>query len=123
MSLSKNFFSRHLSPDKTRKSHLDVAKASIVVVPGITAGLNSTVRESMIMGMPTICYETNETQKINFDDVSLITAPMNDIDALSNLMLFSLEHPSETLRIAKRGKSYAERFFTRYYLQQDSIFI
>lgn len=23
MSLSKNFFSRHLSPDKTRKSHLD----------------------------------------------------------------------------------------------------
>ena len=25
MSLSKNFFSRHLSPDKTRKSHLDIA--------------------------------------------------------------------------------------------------
>ena len=24
MSLSKNFFSRHLSPDKTRKSHLDL---------------------------------------------------------------------------------------------------
>jgi hypothetical protein len=23
LSLSKNFFSRHLSPDKTRKSHLD----------------------------------------------------------------------------------------------------
>ena len=26
MSLSKNFFSRHLSPDKTRKSHLDFSK-------------------------------------------------------------------------------------------------
>lgn len=26
MSLSKNFFSRHLSPDKTRKSHLDFPK-------------------------------------------------------------------------------------------------
>ena len=25
MSLSKNFFSRHLSPDKTRKSHLDLS--------------------------------------------------------------------------------------------------
>ena len=25
MSLSKNFFSRHLSPDKTRKSHLDIS--------------------------------------------------------------------------------------------------
>lgn len=29
MSLSKNFFSRHLSPDKTRKSHLDFPSSNI----------------------------------------------------------------------------------------------
>ena len=29
MSLSKNFFSRHLSPDKTRKSHLDSFDAQV----------------------------------------------------------------------------------------------
>ena len=32
----------------------EVIKAKAVVVPGITAGLNSTVRESMLMGLPTI---------------------------------------------------------------------
>ena len=30
MSLSKNFFSRHLSPDKTRKSHLDFPRAAVL---------------------------------------------------------------------------------------------
>jgi dTDP-4-dehydrorhamnose reductase len=30
LSLSKNFFSRHLSPDKTRKSHLDFPLAKAI---------------------------------------------------------------------------------------------
>ena len=33
MSLSKNFFSRHLSPDKTRKSHLDFPKQQLSDIP------------------------------------------------------------------------------------------
>ena len=35
MSLSKNFFSRHLSPDKTRKSHLDYSVLKLPVVKEI----------------------------------------------------------------------------------------
>lgn len=91
---------------------VNVAKAKVVVVPGITAGLNSTVRESMIMGMPTICYETPATQQINREETCLLTAPMNDVKALAYQMQISLEHPSQIEQIAANGKVYADREFS-----------
>lgn len=89
-----------------------VTRARVVVLPSITAALNSTVREAMIMGLPTICYETSETASINSGQRCLITVPMNDVNALAEQMQRSLEHPEEFLDVAKNGKEYADGHFS-----------
>ena len=89
-----------------------IAKARAVVVPGITAVLNSTVREAMFIGLPTICYETPATIVINKERRSLITVPMCDVKALAKQMLFTIEQHEKVADIAKNGKEYAENFFS-----------
>ena len=90
----------------------NVAKAKAVVVPGITAGLNSTVREAMLMGLPTICYETTATKRINGNALCLLTAPMRDIEALANQMLSVVTNSNLARDVADNGKEYAEQFFS-----------
>lgn len=92
-------------------SYYHVARAKVVVVPGITAALNSTVRESMLIGMPTICYETEATKEINSGDSCLLTARFCDVEDLSRVMIWAIEHGLEINKIAENGKHYAERMF------------
>lgn len=94
-----------------QETYNNVVKAKIVVVPGITAALNSTVRESMFMGMPVICYETDATKEINQEKECIITVPMRDIPSLSEKMLASVEDAKKTMEIAMNGKEYAETVF------------
>ncbi len=93
-------------------TYKNVAKAKVVVVPGITAGLNSTVREAMLMGLPTICYETTATKQINDDNICLLTAPMEDIETLANQMLFAITCSEQAREISENGKAYAELHFS-----------
>lgn len=111
MNISQNvhFSGYYLQIEDTYKN---VAKARAVVVPGITAGLNSTVRESMLMGLPTICYESSSTETINKDKFCLMTAKMEDVEDLAKQMIIVLEHPEQAVIIALNGKEYAERVFS-----------
>lgn len=97
--------------DNIDDTFANVVKAKVVVVPGITAGLNSTVREAMYMGLPTICYSTTATDMINKEKTCLMTAPVGDIEALARLMSGSLERAGYTKEVANNGKDYAEREF------------
>ena len=92
-------------------TYTHVAKAKVIVVPGITAALNSTVRESMLMGMPTICYDTSGTKDINKERLCLLTAPLCDTKKLADQMLFALKNEELAHEIARNGKEYAERIF------------
>lgn len=96
---------------KIEDTYSRVAKARVVVVPGITASLNSTVRESMLMGLPTICYEAADILDINKDKTCLMMAKSCDINDLAYKMQYALDNPKETAIIAKNGKLYAERDF------------
>ena len=89
-----------------------VQKAKYVVIPGITAPLNSTVRESMLLGMPTIVYETTATPPINKEKQCLLTAKMQNVSDLTRCMSFAYENPNEMYAIAKNGKEYALRVFS-----------
>lgn len=93
-------------------SYSKVVRAKVVVVPGITASLNSTVRESMLMGMPTICYETESTAEINRENCCLLTARACDIENLANTMAFAIENPMELTNIARNGYYYAKKCFS-----------
>lgn len=62
----------------------------------------------MLMGLPTIAYETTATIEINKDSKCLLTAKMENVDDLAQNMLFALEHPTEVNNIALEGKKYAD---------------
>ena len=90
-----------------------VAKSRIAVLPGITASLNSTVREAMLMGMPTIVYETPDTIIINQKSQNIITAKMEDVKDLASKMVCALENPNKIEEISKNGNDYARRHFSQ----------
>ena len=98
--------------DQITETYECVVKARVVVVPGITAELNSTVREAMFLGLPTICYETPATNEINKKKVCLLTASMNDVEKLAQQMQYAIEHPLKAREIAQNGKDYAESYFS-----------
>lgn len=86
----------------------EVQKSKYVIVPGISASLNGTVRESMQMGMPVIVYETTSSVTINKDETRLLTAKMLDTDDLAVKMIYAIEHPEEMNMMAARAKKYAD---------------
>lgn len=90
----------------------NVAKAKVVIVPGITEPLNSTVRESMLMGQPTICYEAPSTLKINEEKQCLFLAKMRDVNDLAKQMIITLEDYEKLNQVALNGKEYAENNFS-----------
>lgn len=94
-----------------QETYDNVVRSRIVVVPGITAALNSTIRESMFMGMPVICYETEATKIINKDQKCLFTAIMSDVSSLAEQMLMATEDNIRTQEVAWNGKNYAESMF------------
>ena len=90
-----------------------VIKSSYAVLPGITASLNSTVREAMLMGMPTIVYETIDTIQINQEKRCVITAKMEDVEDLATKMEYALIHTAEIEAIAHNGEEYAQSHFSQ----------
>ena len=89
-----------------------VQKARIMVVPGITATLNTTVREGMFMGMPVLQYETSVCKKINKEKPCLAVAKMEDISDLASQMKLLYENPVISKQMADNGQEYANRYFT-----------
>ncbi len=90
-----------------------VACAKFVVLPSITATLNSTVREVMLIGLPVIVYESSATKIINKDTQCLLCAKMEDISDLAFQMIFAIEHEKEMRNIGMNGLAYAEKHFTQ----------
>lgn len=90
-----------------------VMRSKIAVLPGITASLNSTVRESMYMGIPVITYENDVTGIINREKKCVLTAKMEDIFDLGMKMLFAYENPSEMVKMAFNARDYAENTFSK----------
>lgn len=89
-----------------------VKKARIAVLPGITALLNSTVREVMMLGIPAVVYETSATNVINANSQNLLVAKMENITDLGGKLLFAYEHPQEMTEMARRAQQYAQSTFT-----------
>lgn len=90
-----------------------VVKSYVAVLPGITASLNSTVREAMLMGMPTITYETPDTIQINREKQCILTAQMECIEDLADAMTYALNNQNAMFEISKNGEKYAEANFSQ----------
>ncbi len=90
------------------EKHKFVQTARYAVLPGITAPLNGTVREAMLMKMPTIVYETLLTPRINKDKHCLLCAKMSDVADLTDKMLFALDNPLKMKEYAANAYEYAD---------------
>lgn len=90
-----------------------VMRSKVAVLPGITAPLNSTVRESMFMGIPVIMYENDVTGIINKEKACVLTAKMEDTIDLGKKMLFAYENPPEMMQMAANARQYAEMTFSK----------
>lgn len=90
-----------------------VVKSRCAVLPGITASLNSTVREVMLLGMPTIAYETPDTIIINQKSQCILTAKMEDVEDLANKLEFAVINPQNMSIVAHNGGEYAKKHFSQ----------
>lgn len=89
----------------------NVVKAKASLVPGITT-VNSTVRESMYMGMPTIVYDLPGIQSINKELQCVFAAEVGNVEALAKQMLLVLDNPEQAKLVAANGRAYAEREYS-----------
>lgn len=89
-----------------------VQRSRNILLPSITAPLNSTVKEGMFMGIPIIMYETEASKQINAIEPILITAQMENIEDLSNKMLFALDNVDICNMMAKKAVAYAQLHFS-----------
>lgn len=99
--------------DNIEDKYSIVQTARYVVLPGITASLNSTVRESMLMGMPTIVYETTSTRQINQQTYCcLLEARMENVEDLASKMMYAYNHSEEMKIMGQNAKIYADIHFS-----------
>ena len=110
MDITENVFFSGYYP-LLEDAYRNVVKAKIAVLPGITSSLNSTIRESMLLGMPVICFESDATSKINEEKKCLLTAKYGEVEDLSRIMLYTLENGDKTMEIVANGKEYANQNF------------
>lgn len=89
-----------------------VQKSTIAVLPGITASMNSTVREAMFMKIPTIVYETSACSIVNEKKPCLLIAKMKDVDDLAKKMCYCLDNPGIIRNIANNAHEYASTIFS-----------
>lgn len=111
LDITRNIILRGHYPSKVDAMN-EVMKARIVVLPGITAPFNSTVREAMFMGIPTIVYGNDVIDAINKENINIITATKEDTTDLGRKMLYALEHPKMMEIIAERARIYAQNHFS-----------
>ena len=90
----------------------EVSRAKVAVLPGITAPLNSTVRETMFLGLPTIVYDNTVIQQINKNMDCLISAKKEDVEDLGMKMLYAYENTDVVSKFGENAKVYAYNTFS-----------
>ena len=80
-----------------------IKKSRYVVVPGITALINSTVLEPMFMKMPVITYATTGTPYLNRKKQSVLLAENENFHDLADKMIYALENEAAMMQIAENG--------------------
>ena len=89
-----------------------VIKSKFVVVPGITAIVNSTVIEPLFMEIPVITYITSGTPELNSKNDCVLLAKLENIEDLAEKMIWAYNHPDEMLVMAQNGKRMAEERYS-----------
>lgn len=107
--------------DKHEDVFKQIAKAKNAILPGITAIFNSTVREAMFMGIPTITYKSCDLSCFDTNGEFLLFAELEDVRQLGERMLYAYEYPEDVQEMAKRACQYAQDNFSAGVYSQNLI--
>lgn len=89
-----------------------INKAKFVVVPGITAIINSTVIEPMFLSKPVITYATTGTPYLNRNKPCVLLAKNGNVEDLAAKMEYALTHSDEMAGMAENGFKQVEEEFS-----------
>ena len=109
--ISKNIFYNEYFPIHN-DVFVQISKSRYVVVPGITALINSTVLEPMFMKKPVITYATTGTPYLNKKRSSVLLAENENVNDLAEKMVFALENEDTMNKIAYDGYLTANEEFS-----------
>lgn len=88
-----------------------VLKSKFAVVPGITAVINSTVIEPILLGLPVVTYKTSGTPYLNREKECILLAETGDTQGLANCMLKLMNDENYAQMLASNAKEFVTRSF------------
>ena len=88
-----------------------VLKSKFAVVPGITAIINGTVIEPILLGLPVVTYKTSGTPYLNREKECVLLAEIGDIEGLANNMLKLVNDENYAQMLVSNAKEFVTRTF------------
>ena len=88
-----------------------VLKSKFAVVPGITAIINGTVIEPILLGLPVVTYKTSGTPYLNRGKECVLLAEIGDIEGLANNMLKLVNDENYAQMLVSNAKEFVTRTF------------
>jgi glycosyltransferase involved in cell wall biosynthesis len=96
-----------------------LASCDIGVLPSRAEGLPNAVLEYMAAGLPVVVTRVGGCAELVEDEVTGLTVPPEDSDALSAAFLKYLREPAKALQIAQNGRNFVTRNFSFERLVND----
>lgn len=91
--------------------HHEVMKSRISVLPTYNDTIPGTIVESLLMGLPVICYRTGGIPDLNRNDEVVILVEQGDKDKLTSEILKLLRDPQRQDQLAAKARKFAEKEF------------
>jgi len=89
-----------------------LATFDVYAAPSRWEGFNIALGEAMISGKPCVGTSTPGHSELLIDNVTGLTVPVDNPEALAEAIIWILEHPSEAQGMALRAKKRVEAKFT-----------
>ncbi len=96
-------------------------RVSAVIVPSVFEGFGLTVIEAMACGTPVIATDVDALRDVIEDGVNGFLVPYNDVEALSEKILYLLKNKSEQSKFSLNGQKKVQTVYNWSNISQDIL--
>lgn len=99
-----------------------IARSDVVVLPSYREGLPRSLLEAASMEKPIITTNAIGCKEVVDDRINGLLVPVKDIKALSEAMIWMIEHPKQRIQMGKKGrvkmiKEFDEKIVIKKYMK------
>lgn len=94
-------------------------KVSVVIIPSVFEGFGLTAIEAMACGTPVITTDVDALRDVVEDGVNGLLVKYNDVETLSEKILYLLKDKTEQLKFSLNGKKKAQAVYNWSNISQD----